>query len=136
MKRSEMKDSETNHEILHMRLRITLLYMSDRMLKINELILQRLGEVITREVEMPNVIVTITRVTTSKDLHYSTIYVSVLPDDKLDFAIKKLNSVSKHLRYELNKKIILRVVPQLEFRPDTSERQAQDIDKLLDSLRE
>jgi len=106
------------------------------MLKINELILQQLGEVITREVELPNIIVTITRITTSKDLHYSTVYISVLPDNKLDYAVKKLNSVSKHLRHKLNKKIILRVIPKLEFRPDISERQATDIDVLLDSLKE
>jgi ribosome-binding factor A len=106
------------------------------MVKINELILQQLGEVITREVEMPDVFVTITRVTTSKDLHYSTIYISVLPDEKLGYAVKKLNSASKHLRYELNKKVVLRIIPRLEFRPDTSGREAADIDALLDSLKD
>ena len=109
--------------------------MTDRMVKINELILQQLGDVINREVEMPNIFVTITRVTTSKDLRYSTVYVSVMPDDKLDYAVHKLNLLAKHLRHELNTKIVLRIIPKLEFRSDVFEREASKIDELLDSLK-
>lgn len=110
--------------------------MSDRMLKINELVLQQLGGVINREVEMPDVFVTITRVTTSADLKYSTVYCSVMPDDKLDYAINKLNLLSKRLRAGLAEKIVLRSVPKLEFRSDTSGREASDIDALLDRLKQ
>lgn len=109
--------------------------MSDRILKINELILQQLGEIINREVEMPGVFITITRVTTSSDLNYSTVYVSVLPDDKLAYAVHKLNLLAKRLRKELGDKIVLRSIPKLDFRSDVSEREAGDIDALLDRLK-
>ena len=110
--------------------------MSDRILKINELIGQQLGEIMNRELEMPGVFITITRVTTSADLHYSTIYVSVMPDNKLDYAVHKLNLLAKRLRGELAEKIVLRSLPKLDFRSDVSGKEASDIDALLDRIKE
>lgn len=110
--------------------------MSDRILKINELIGQQLGEIMNRELEMPGVFITITRVTTSADLHYSTIYVSVMPDDKLEYAVHKLNLLAKRLRGELAEKIVLRSLPKLDFRSDVSGKEASDIDALLDRIKE
>lgn len=109
--------------------------MSDRMVKINELILQQLGEIINREVELPNTFVTITRVTTSTDLKYSTVYISVLPDGEAGKAVHKLNLLAGRLQRELNKKIVLRSIPRLEFRYDESGKHASEIDQLLDSLK-
>lgn len=106
------------------------------MLKINELIGQQLGQVISRVVEMPDIFVTITRVTTSADLKYSTVYVSVMPDNKLDYAVNKLNLLSRRLRGELAEKVVLRSLPRLEFRSDISGREASDIDALLDRIKE
>ncbi len=110
--------------------------MADRMLKINELLSQKLGEVINRTVEMPDIFVTIVRVTTSSNLQFATVYVSVMPDEKAEYAVHKLNLLSKRLRGELLDEIVLRSVPRLEFRLDKSERIAAGIDELLDSLKD
>lgn len=103
--------------------------------KVNELILQQLGGVISRVVEMPDIFVTIGKVSTSADLHYATVYVSVLPDDKAEFAVHKLNLLAKHLRHELIEKLELRKVPKLEFRLDTIGKSASEIDRLLDEIK-
>lgn len=110
--------------------------MSDRMIKVNELILQQLGSIINREVEMPDVFLTIMRVTTSADLKYATVYIGVMPDEKADFAVHKLNLLSKRLQAELNEKVILRSVPRLEFRLNTGDKSLANIDDLLDKIKE
>ena len=110
--------------------------MSDRMIKVNELILQQLGAIINRVVEMPEAFVTIMKVTTSADLKYATVYVGVMPDSQADHAVHKLNLLSKRLQGELNEKVVLRSVPRLEFRLDKSGNNAGDIDALLDSLKD
>lgn len=113
--------------------------MSDRMIKVNEMILQQLGAIINRVVEMPDIFVTILKVTASADLKYATVYVGVMPDDQSDYAVHKLNLLSKRLQGELNKKIVLRSVPRLEFRLDKGEamaKDAQNIDDLLDKIKE
>lgn len=105
------------------------------MIKINELILQQLGEIINRVVEMPEIFVTILRVTTSADLKYATVYVGVMPDEQADYAIHKLNLLSKRLQGELNKKIVLRSIPRLEFRLSKGDKQTENIDDLLDKIK-
>ena len=110
--------------------------MPERMPKINELIRQQLGEIINEEIEMPpNTLLTITRVTTSPDLHYSRAFISVVPDEESDKVIKLLTSRAKTLRKVLGEKIVLRFLPQISFALDESERQAYELDKLLDNLK-
>ena len=106
------------------------------MIKVNELILQQLGSIINREVEMPDVFLTIMRVTTSADLKYATVYIGVMPDEKADFAVHKLNLLSKRLQGELNEKVILRSVPRLEFRLNKGDKSLANIDDLLDKIKE
>ena len=110
--------------------------MSERMTKINELILQQLGEIINRVVEMPEIFLTIFKVTTSADLKYATVYVGVMPDDKADYAIHKLNLLSKRLQSELNKKVVLKSIPRLEFRLSKGEEPTDDIDELLNKIKQ
>jgi len=109
--------------------------MSDRMVKVNELILQQLGAIINRVVEMPEAFVTIMKVTTSADLKYATIYVGVMPDDQADHAVHRLNLLSKRLQGELNEKVVLRSVPRLEFRLNKGDKQTENIDDLLDKIK-
>lgn len=110
--------------------------MPDRMPKINELLRQQLGELIAEEIELPpNTLVTITRVSTSPDLHYCRAMISVIPDEQSETAVNLLNRRSKLFRKLLNDKIFLRYIPQINFALDESERKAYELDRLLDNLK-
>jgi ribosome-binding factor A len=110
--------------------------MAERMPKINELIRQHLGVIIAREIELPKgVIVTITKVTTSKDMHYASIYLSILPDTESYDTMKILVGAVKTLRALLASDIVLRYTPKLTFVIDEAERKASEIDRLLDSIK-
>jgi len=113
--------------------------MSDRMIKVNELILQQLGAIINREVELPNIFLTIKKASVSADLKYATIYVGVIPDNQAEYAVHKLNLLSKKLQSELNKKVVLKSIPRLEFRlseADDITADGSEIDALLDQIKE
>jgi ribosome-binding factor A len=57
--------------------------MTNRIPKVNELIKREISRMILREIEFPiGALVTVTRVETSSDLKESSIYISVLPDNK------------------------------------------------------
>lgn len=104
----------------------------------NELLLHQLGAIINREVEMPDVFLTVMKVSASADLKYATVYVGAIPEDKADYAVHKLNLLSKRLQGELNEKVVLKSVPKLEFRLDDGkavEQAAQGIDELLDQIK-
>ncbi|MFA5048078.1 MAG: 30S ribosome-binding factor RbfA [Patescibacteria group bacterium] len=109
--------------------------MSERIIRINELILQQLGQVIREELELPlGSLVTILQVKTSPDLKYSQALISVLPDDQSEKILKILNSHTHLLQTALNDKISLRSIPKLQFALDQTEQKASEIERLLDQL--
>lgn len=110
--------------------------MSNRIIKVNELILQHLGEIINKEVELPpNTLVTIIKVKTSKDLHYAEISLSVFPKEQADYIVYKMNLLAKRLQGILSEKIVLRYSPQLKFILDQTANQAEEVERLLDKVK-
>lgn len=109
--------------------------MVDRLLRINILIQEKLGQIINREIELPpGTIATITRVTTSDDLKYSTIYISVLPLEQARPVMSILINEVKNLQGLLAGEIDLRSTPRLRFSIDDQEEKAAQLDRLLDNL--
>ncbi len=109
--------------------------MTERMVKVNELILQQLGFIINQELEFPEVMVTILAVDVSPDLRYAKVFMSIFPEERTQETINKLNKSAKLLQKSLGDKVSLRNVPKLNFIFDDTERKAQEIDFLLDNLK-
>jgi ribosome-binding factor A len=111
--------------------------MSHRLKQINNLIRQELDKLLLRELNLPkNCLVTITKVETSKDLRHAKIWVSILPFKYTGKIIRKLNLISGHLQFLLNKKLVLKPLPKINFMADTTEREAYEVEKLLDKIKE
>lgn len=109
--------------------------MSQRILKVNELLAQQLGQLINERVEFPTgCLVTITRAETASDLSQVRVYFSVLPENQKAAALKTLKKEAYNLHQFLNKKISWRRIPKLVFLFDDSEIKFQAIDQLLDGL--
>ncbi len=84
--------------------------------KINELVRQALSEVIRKEMELPQgTVVCVEKVSTTKDLNYSNVFVSVFPEWAEKQVLDILNKNSYILHKELNKKLVIRRVPKLKF---------------------
>lgn len=109
--------------------------MSLRIEKINEYILQKLGQIIIKELEFPeNSLVTITKVETSPDIKYAKVYVSVLPDNFRGSVLEILRKNSHNLHEILQKQMRTKFTPNLNFQIDEQEIYASQIDKLLDEI--
>jgi len=110
--------------------------MSDRMLKIDELVRERLGRIIAREVELPiGALATIVKVATAPNLKETKVFVSVLPVAKSEVVIKVLNRERANLQHWLGRQIKIRQTPILKFFVDDTAEQAAAIDQLLDNLK-
>jgi len=111
--------------------------MSDRIVKVNELLGQTIGQIIAREIELPTgVLVTVTGVSTSRDLRHARLAVSVMPDDSVEATVQLLNRRSKDLRQIVGQQLSLRVTPQIKFIHDDSLARAESIEQLLDRIRD
>lgn len=104
--------------------------------KIAEAIHEIVSALLLKGVKDPRIgFTTITGVKVSDDLHFATIYFSVIGSD----AEKKstgsgLNSAKGFIRRELGKSLRMRYVPEIFFRYDESVEYGQRIDSLLDEI--
>lgn len=106
--------------------------MGHRIEKINELIKQQIAEIITRELDFkPGVFVTVAKVDTSRDLRYTRIFVSIFPEKESEYVMKTLEKEAYRLQSILNKKLVMKPLPKIEFRQDITESKADEVEKIL-----
>lgn len=108
--------------------------MSRRIEQVNELLKEKLGSLISREIPLEEGMITITYVKVSPDLKYAKIGVSVLPDNLTGTALKRLRSSSGLFAGVLRKEIKMRTVPKFNWVFDDTEKEAAKIDKLFDEI--
>ncbi len=111
--------------------------MSRRTERINNLIRQEISELLQREMRDPRLagLVTITRVTTSPDLHHAKVYVSVIGTKKNELeVIQALTSASGFLRKELGRRVRIKTVPELAFAYDEVVAQASHVLQLIEEV--
>ena len=94
---------------------------SNRINRINEEITRELSALI-RNLKDPRVqgLVSITRVETTQDLRYATVYISVLDKSDAKEVMRGLKSASGFLRRSLGAALSLRYTPELVFQRDDS----------------
>lgn len=109
-----------------------------RQQRIAELLQEELGLLVSAELTDPRLedaMVTVTHVQVSADLHNASIYVDhALPADASRHVLSALQHAETFLRRALAENLNLRVVPELSFRIDETERRAHQVDGLLDTL--
>jgi len=109
----------------------------DRTERVADLIQQALAQMLLQDMNDNRFqLITITGVNVSKDLSYAKIYVSVLIDeaDKIKEMITDLNLAAKSLRFQLAKKVKLRIVPELKFVYDEAAAYGFKINSLLNKM--
>lgn len=79
--------------------------------------------------------VTVTKAETSSDLNQAKIKVSIIPFIKADKLLKILNSQTPKLQRILNKKLEMKIVPQIKFELDKREEQATRIEQILKKIK-
>lgn len=111
--------------------------MSFRIEKVNKLIKQQISEIISRELSLkPGVFVTVSKVDTAKDLRYTRILVSIFPESETDYAMKTLEKELYIIQGQLNKKLFMKPIPKIEFAIDSTEVQADNLEKIFKEIKE
>jgi ribosome-binding factor A len=110
--------------------------VTNRITKINSLIQQHIGEIITRDISLkPGVFVTVAKVDTTPDLRYTRIFISIFPEKEINYAVKTLEKELYQIQGALNKKLAMRPLPKIEFKVDMTESRADEIEKLLKEIK-
>lgn len=104
--------------------------------RVAEEIKKELGSLIATKVKDPGIrLVTITEVDVSPDLKHAKVYVGMFDlahdDDQAPKVLAGLARARGFLRRELGKRLRLRVLPELRFYEDATERHAQRLSDVI-----
>lgn len=110
--------------------------MKERVKRVNSLIKEELSKIILREVEFEkNVLVTLTRVETTKDLKECKVFISAIPEEKLKEVLEILKKRIYSLQKKLDKRLKMKFVPKVSFFEEKKMVEAQRIEKILADLK-
>lgn len=111
--------------------------MSLRMEKIDSEMRRQITEIIRDELDDPNIgVLSITKVETTSDLTESKVYFSLLDDTKYKKVQSILDRMAKFIRFNLGKRIIIKILPQLTFIPDDSIKYSVDIYSKIEEVKQ
>ena len=110
--------------------------MSNRILRLNEVLKRELSQLLLREIEFPkDVLVTVTRVETLPDLSEAIVNISVMPETENKKVLRILNSQIYHLQKEINHKLRIRHTPKIRFCREESVCEAAKIEEVLEKIK-
>jgi ribosome-binding factor A len=109
---------------------------SHRREKLGELIAVELSDLLRTRVKDPRVgFASITQVEVSNDLRYAKVFVSVMGSaEEKQETMKGLKNATGYLRHELATRIVLRYMPEVIFKLDTSIEEGSRILALINQL--
>lgn len=99
--------------------------------RVSKLLREHISELIIREVEFKDALVTVTDVEVDKKLDHAKVKVSVIPGDRALAVIKELDKQAPHLQYLLLKKINIKPMPRIAFAVDRGYENAAQVEKNL-----
>ena len=110
--------------------------MSNRIQSVNSLIKNELSQILLKEVDFPeDTLATLTRVETSTDLSQAKVYISIMPDNKINEIFEILNKNIYKLQQELNKRLKMRPIPRIVFKKEEKTEEAGKIEELLEQIK-
>lgn len=111
--------------------------MTQRNIRVNELIKREISELLHTRFQQETVRITITDVRASPDHRKAMVFFSVLGDEvEARSAGRFLRNNAKEIRTLVGKRIVLKHLPHLQFKHDPSLARGMDILQKLDELDE
>lgn len=109
---------------------------SERIKKINSLIKEELAKIILKEIEFPKgVLVTLTRVETTKNLDECKVFISCFPEEKWKEISKILESQIFFIQKTLDERLVMKKVPKIIFVEEKKTAEAARIEAILEKLK-
>ena len=111
--------------------------MSLRNERVRKTLMKEIADIIQKDVRDARIggVISITDIELSHDNSYAKVYYSVFaPEDKKEQTIHALEENKSKIRYELGKRIRLRLTPDLRFIPDDSLERGSKVTDIIDKI--
>ncbi len=107
--------------------------MSRRLDRVNELLRREIGNIIQKDYEWHNRLVTVSDVEVTQDLKEGRVWIGVLGGDAKS-VLEKLNKDHGAIQSKVMKRVVLKSTPVLQFRHDSSAVRGVEIVNLLEEV--
>lgn len=109
--------------------------MSNRILRVNELIQRELGDILRKRYQTEAVMITITGVQVAPDLQEGKAFVAIVgTPDQIQERLRWLRNQAHDIRFELCRRIILKFMPHLTYHLDETTARGNRILHILDDI--
>ncbi len=109
--------------------------MSNRTVRINELIHRELNDILRRRYQTEAVAITVTEVRISTDLRDGKVFVAIIGDDELIIRrMAWLRRQARDIREELARRITLKFLPKLTYSIDETTPRSAKVLQMLDDM--
>jgi len=109
---------------------------SRRLAQVQDLIAQELGAILLKELEFPSgSFPNILRVKVAPDLKNATVWLGVFPPEKRVQVLKLINTHIGEIQNLLNKRLVMKFVPRLLFKIDTTSDHVSRINELVAEIK-
>ena len=109
--------------------------MSNRTVRINELIQRELNDILRRHYQTESVSITVTEVRISTDLRDGKVFVAIIGDE--EFVLHRmawLRRQARDIREELARRITLKFLPNLSYSIDETTPRSAKVLQMLDDM--
>ena len=109
--------------------------MSNRTLRVNELVQRELSDILRRRYQAESVTMTITEVRVSPDLRDARVFVSIVGTaQQAEAGLRWLRSQAPAIREEISRRIVLKYLPRFEYVLDHSAVRSARILQVMDEI--
>ncbi len=111
--------------------------MSLRNERVRKTLMKEISDILLKEIKDPKIsgLISITDVEVSHDNSYAKVFYSVLSaDDKKEEIVEAIKKNTPKIRYEIGKRVRLRLTPELNFILDESLERGARITDLIDKI--
>ena len=109
--------------------------MSNRTLRVNELVQRELSDILRKYYQSEAVAITISEVRVSPDLRDARVFVSIVGSEEVaEQKLKWLRSKASAIREEVGRRIVLKYLPKFDYVLDRSAARGARILQVLDEI--
>ena len=111
--------------------------MNNRMSKVRKTMMKEIGDILLKDIRDSRIkgIVSVTDLELASDYSFAKVYISIFGnDEEKALALEAIKEKEPHVRYEIGKRIRLRLTPKIEFHLDNSLERGSRISALIDKI--
>jgi ribosome-binding factor A len=109
--------------------------MTDRLDRVNEVVKEEVSQALLHELDLEEgILVTVTKVDTSRTLEHTKVWISIYPDDKAEEILEQMNKQIYDIQQIVNKRLHMKPVPKIIFKLDKGGHALEEVEEIAKKL--